>query len=508
MGNVVAINACGLTRYAFAPLPGGGHAFGRTLSFAAGLQGAERIVLLGASSLPEGQRPTTVRAPDGSVVEVIALDRASWSLRELVGALVEIAVSGDLFYLFGDCPLYDPTLARRMYEHHERYYAEYTFADAYPLGLSPEILKGSLVRELPRLLVDGDTAIQRDSLFTLIQRDINAFDIETVVSPVDLRLLRIQLSCDTRRNYDLTRRIMEAGALDEAAILDAVKRRGDLLRTLPAYVEIQITDGVTQRVSYSPYPKLVPDCATRRNEMAPSRFRLVAKQLSAFCEDATVSLSLWGEPALHSQLPALLAELYRYEGLSALIETSGVGWRAGVLEEIAQSIGNRITWIVDLDAATRELYLKLRGEGWEEAHATCERLLTLFPGKVHVQAVRMTSNEADLEAFYQKWKGRVPNVIIQKYDWFAGYLPQLKVTDLSPIRRLPCWHLKRDLVVLLDGTVPMCREDLAREHPLGNLFEEELAVVWGRGQAYHERHVAEDYPAICRACDEYYTFNF
>jgi len=508
MGNIVAINACGLSRYAFAPLPGGSHAFGRALSFAANLPGAERIFLLGASSLPEGERRETVRAADGSAVAVIGIDRQAWSLRELVGELVEMAASDDLFYLFGDCPLYDPSLARRMYENHLRYYAEYTFADAYPLGLSPEILKGSLVRELPRLLAKGDAGVERGSLFTLIQRDINAFDIETVISPVDLRLLRVQLSCDTRRNYELTRRVMEAGALDEAAILDTVKRRGDLLRTLPAFVEVQITDGVTQTVSYSPYTKLVPDCATRRNEMAPAHFRRIVEQLSAFCGDATVSLSLWGEPALHSELPALLGELYRHEGLSALIETSGVGWRAGVLEEIARSVGNRITWIVDLDAATPELYLKLRGEGWEEAHATCERLLALFPGKVHVQAVRMTSNESDLEAFYQRWKERVPNVIIQKYDWFAGYLPQRKVTDLSPIKRLPCWHLKRDLVVLIDGTVPMCREDLSREHPLGNLFNEELSAVWERGQAFHVRHVAEDYPAICRACDEYYTFNF
>ena len=508
MGNIVAINVCSLSRYAFAPLPGGSHAFGRALAFAAGLPGAERIYLLGAERLPEAERPETARASDGSTVDVTGIDRPEWNLRELVGALVEIAGSGDLFYLFGDCPLYEQSLARRMYENHVRYYAEYTFADAYPQGLSAEILKGSLVRELPRLLAAGDSEVQRDSLFTLIQRDINAFDIETIISPVDLRLLRVQLSCDSRRNYDLTRRIIDAGALDEAAILETVKRRGDLLRTLPAFAEVQITDGITQTVSYSPYTKLLPDAPTRRNEMALSGFRRIVEQLSAYCEDATVSLSLWGEPALHSQLPALLSELYRHDGLTALIETSGVGWREGVLEEIARSIGNRVTWIVDLDAATPELYLKLRGEGWEEAHATCERLLELFPGRVHVQAVRMAANEADLEAFYLNWKARVPNVIIQKYDWFAGYLPQLKVTDLSPIRRLPCWHLKRDLVVLLDGTVPMCREDLAHEHPLGNLFEEELSAVWERGQALHVRHVAEDYPAICRACDEYYTFNF
>ena len=39
----------------------------------------------------------------------------------------------------------------------------------------------------------------------------------------------------------------------------------------------------------------------------------------------------------------------------------------------------------------------------------------------------------------------------------------------------------RDFPILLDGTVPLCREEITRSGSLGNALTEELAVVWDRG---------------------------
>jgi len=43
-------------------------------------------------------------------------------------------------------------------------------------------------------------------------------------------------------------------------------------------------------------------------------------------------------------------------------------------------------------------------------------------------------------------------------------IPERKVADLSPVIRFPCWHLKRDISVRLDGTVPMCRADIGSRY--------------------------------------------
>ena len=204
-----------------------------------------------------------------------------------------------------------------------------------------------------------------------------------------------------------------------------------------------------------------------------------------------------------------MAAARRRPGIRLVVETSGVGWRPGQLASIASETGgNTPTWIVSLDAATPGAYAGLRGDGFAEATATAGELLALFPGSTHVQAVRMKDNEEDLESFYREWKQRTEHVIIQKYDAFAGALPDRRVADLSPLVRFPCWHLRRDVSVLLDGTVPLCREDLRAGAALGNAFTDELAAIWERGGRQYARHVQGELPDICGRCDEYYTFNF
>ena len=125
-----------------------------------------------------------------------------------------------------------------------------------------------------------------------------------------------------------------------------------------------------------------------------------------------------------------------------------------------------------------------------------------------MQALRIVNEEEDLERFYRAWKAKTPNVIVQKHDDFAGFMPALKATDLSPVKRRPCWHVMRDFVVLIDGTVPACREDVRKTRVLGNAFTEPLADLWARGAELYAAHVRGEYPGICANCDEYYTYNF
>ena len=99
-------------------------------------------------------------------------------------------------------------------------------------------------------------------------------------------------------------------------------------------------------------------------------------------------------------------------------------------------------------------------------------------------------------------------MIIQKYDHFCGFLPDKRVTDLSPLKRLPCWHIKRDVNILINGDIYICREDLKRQYPLGNALEGNLQAAWQKGARYYHSHLKGELPDICRNCDEYYTYNF
>ncbi|HVP17976.1 MAG TPA: spiro-SPASM protein, partial [Spirochaetia bacterium] len=435
--------------------------------------------------------------------------RSSWSIADLTAEL-EKASQGfeDLFYFFADSPFLDLSIAQRMHANHRKYWADYSFADGFPLGLAPEILRRETASRL-RVMASSDAAApDRETLFTVIKRDINSFDIETELAPTDLRLLRVSLFANTERNFLLLARIVEKGGREAESICRVVQTEPGILRTLPAFFPIQVVERCPYACSYCPYPVFGGDVASRGGEMEPERFSHLAEKIAAFSGDAVIDISLWGEPSLHPRIFELISSVLGRQDLSLVIETSGVGWNPDVFARVRDAFAKPPTWIVSLDASTEEMYRRLRGAGFAQAVKTAETLLAAFPRTTWVQAVRMKDNEDDLEIFYKTWRTKTENVIIQKYDSFSALLPDRKVADLSPVRRFPCWHLKRDMAILIDGTVPLCREDVRIEHRLGNAFEDDLAVIWDRGEEPYRQHVLAKYPRICVGCDEYYTYNF
>jgi spiro-SPASM protein len=214
--------------------------------------------------------------------------------------------------------------------------------------------------------------------------------------------------------------------------------------------------------------------------------------------------------------------------LSAVVETSGLGWKSRELASLAEAAAgaarrkNRmapLSWIVSLDSADPGTYKKIRGPGYAEAAECARTLMELFPRDAYVQAIRTKGAEDDIEQFYRSWKERSPRggaqIIIQKYDHFCGFLPDRGAADLSPVKRRPCWHLIRDMAILIDGRVPVCKEDIAAQDTgevLGNAFTESLELIWSRGESrYREQCALRDgpvYKGICADCDEYYTYNF
>ena len=377
----------------------------------------------------------------------------------------------------------------------------------------------------------------RDALFSVIQKDINAFDIETEISPVDLRQYRLSLTADSKRNLLLLSRFIEAGLTAASQAETFIREKQEQLRTLPAFFCIQVFGGCPQACSLCPWPKYGEEGGVpvtgRKDFMNTAAFAGLLDKVGDFAGDAVIDLSLWGELALHPQKMELIEMVLARPALSLIIETSGIGWKSEELEALSQAAskaavrkspgGNSgfrapLSWIVSLDAHDPGRYKEVRGPGFPEARSCAQTLLKLFPREAYVQAVRVKGFEDDIEQFYRSWKaddksdGR--HIIIQKYDDFAGALVKMQASDLSPVKRRPCWHIQRDMNILLDGTVACCREDLAAlkgkgdKELLGNVFSDDLDTVWQRGAAVYKKHCSSEYEGICAGCDEWYTFNF
>lgn len=503
METLAIINATSLNDYATRPFAEGHSALDRVIDVA---RAAADITIVLAS------------ADTGRADGIRTLVRDHWSMHDVLAEMARLSAElpsvDAVLYVHGDAPFTDAELAATLLDLHRRYRAEYTFADGYPPGFAPEIIATRSLPNLAGLAARNDCEPSRDGLFSVIQKDINTYDIETHLAPVDLRGYRFSPVCDTRRNFIAAQRLWALGCRSAADVTAILPAHPELLRTLPAFMWVQITEGCQQSCSYCPYPAMVGDPRTLSGFMPVERFATLMSSAEELCDDLVVDVSLWGEPSRHPQFKALAEAVLGHPRFTLLVETSGLGWQPGLAESVAVAGGDRVQWIVSLDTAEPEGYRALRGEGQAEANAFAERMIKAAPGRVHVQAVRMLDNESGLENFYRTWKKLTDKVIIQKYDSFAACLPNRTVADLSPLERLPCRHLARDIAVLLDGSVPPCKDALVGSNgkpgyvpAVGNVFNDGLEAVWNGIDAWYQDHCAGRYPDPCGRCDEYHTFN-
>jgi spiro-SPASM protein len=532
-----------LVRQAFEPVLNGKSAFSWALERTGAFPGSEKTVLLitEGTELPGPPQDYGLNRP----FSVIA--RPEWTVSELCTVLSEAAAGFDFaYYGWADAPFLDSVLAGKLAERHIRYGADYSYADGWPWGLGPELIGSAPAGILCKIAGDaGKGPVKRDTLFAVLQKDINSFDIETEISSVDLRCHRLSLAADSKRNLLLLTRFAAAGCNGAADAERIIAENPGFLRTLPAFFPIQVSGpcpaaALREKAGacpFCPYPRLnqlnQSNLADRKDFLTPGDFETILDKIERFAGDGVIDLSLWGEIALHPRKDELIRMVLDRPALSLVIESSGLGWKnAETYAAWAAGAPGRqngmpaLSWIISLAAG--DLPGSPSAALPESASVSfVKALAAAFPreegmdDRVYVQALRTSGAEDGIEQFYRAWKAYGtdhpgPAIIIQKYDSFCGFLPERQAVDLSPVERRPCWHLMRDFPVLIDGTVPVCREDLdctlpglpAAPRGLGNILTEEAETIWNRGTELYRSQCEKNYGKLCAVCDEYYTFNF
>ncbi len=532
---VAVLFAGKIAQYAFDPAFYGKSAFARSAETALSFPAVKNLTVLLPSRaspfVPQIKKEIEALHLGGIELRAVFPDEVDtaaeqWTEALLCAALSKAAAGFDhAYFLWADLPFVDSGFASSLFERHIEYAAEYTFADCYPLGLAPEIFASGILPVIADMAKGLSDFPSRDTLFSAIKKDINSFDIETDIADEDVRMLRVLLACDTLRNREACEGLKGINAQNYAKV---IRERQGALRTRPAFYAFQISGSCPFECAFCPYPSASSSSKGKSGFMEIERFKAALEKIADFSDDAVISLSLWGECAFHPEIAAFAEEVLKHSKFSLLIETTGIGWQKDALERIRAAAAaaetapdffmrpaGAVNWVVSLDAVSSKMYGELRGldsaeseKLFAEAAALVFWLKENFGGRVYPQFLRMRKNEAELEDFFRFWKEKNGDLIIQKYDHFCALLPDERPADLSPLERIPCWHLKRDVSVLIDGSVPFCREDAAGEHICGNIFFDSLPDIFAKNKSLYESHINCNYEGICGNCDEYYTFNF
>ncbi len=475
-------------------LPSGSTLSSRVLDFLKLIPDLEGVYLMGN---------TDISGP----WEILPLPTSSLALLETIQGLWQD--KNHLVYFYGDCPFLREDLFKSMWETHIKYRAQYTFADGYPYGLSTEILEMGILPSLINLVKKyPEIPLSRGTFFDILSKDINAFDLETQISPRDLRPLRLSFTLDTRRNRLLVDRYAKGSDMPLEEFLQYLEENQGPQRTLPAYFQIQTVTSNKNLGFYDPRAAFPKDFQKTAPPMSRDIFKILMDKIERFASEGVINPSLWGDPVFHPDFPGLVEEVCGRPGWSMVVETPLVGWDPAVWAKAAAVAQGKLTWIVELDCWDGAAYEKIRGEGYSEAVGAVQNLAQVFPSQVYVQTVRINETEDQMEGFYKGWKSRGLPVIIQKYDSFAGVLPDRKVNDISPLKRGVCWHLKRDMCIFIDGRVPLCKTDFRGDYPMGNALTQPLDEIWKKGEEAHNQHLKGEFSPFCRKCDEFYTYNF
>ena len=542
MKTIVFLYVASKSKYQFEKSFNSQSAFDLSLSWASKIENNSEIAVLTDKSEETAVNNAVSDFKKNGTFANVTVASEEWTTSKMLHFLAtktESVKADFVVYSFGNCPFLDIDLTREVVSSHIKYLSEYTFADGYPYGFAPEVIASGALNIISSLAdgiqkSEGDKEVSKTSIFSVMKGDINSFEIETVIAPKDWRLLRLDFSCSTKSNYIACKELYEIAKKTNAPftsqpLSEIAEKSAEVQQTVPAFYNIQISSSCKGTCKYCPYPKeyknkygFLPNNipGNENKAMGLEQFKSIVSQISALSENAVVGLSAWGEALEAPDFEKYIEEVLKYEGLSVLIETDGTLVTTELASKIS-SIGksNKISWIISIDAFTEKKYNTMHGfeensmekSNYSKAVDSISILEEYFAGNVYPQFLRVNENEDELEGFYrfyhEKSNASKGNLIIQKYDSFCGLLKDEKPADLSPLERNTCWHIKRDMTILQDGSVPLCREHLL-EGTIGNVLTEGLESVWKKFRPFVKAQIEKKYENKCGGCDEYYTFNF
>lgn len=401
-----------------------------------------------------------------------------------------------------ESPFIDPSIIQEMIDLHLQYLAEFTYSENLPPGFSCEIVSKELIFALP------DISEKTLPLSQVVRANINNFDVEIFYKEPDIRDKRLSfLSRDPREA-----RIMENlhrlhnGPVPYGKIRDLIQSAPETLYTGPSYIEIELTGRCDLQCLFCYRSTL----GKVHGDMDPELFKNIIAQMNEFKLPYTLCLGGSGEPLMHGHLYELLDEAHRNPFASQIIvETNGIlagpNYRSHLMSD-----SNRTITIININGIDPETYAGIHGhDHYNEVVNNVLSLRDAAEGRIYVQIMKINETEPFLDAFYDYWEGQKVPVILQKQNTYLGRIPDRRYSDLSPLERVPCWHLQRDLYILSDGRVPFCKQDVECAHRNDSLLDTSLSEIWARRKDAFIKDYAAKYPAApdCASCDEWYTFN-
>ncbi len=206
----------------------------------------------------------------------------------------------------------------------------------------------------------------------------------------------------------------------------------------------------------------------------------------------SLDMTTWGEAFLDKNVFDKITYARDKGIIDIRIHSNGILVNREVAEKIVKC---GVTWInISLDAATAEVYAKVRGGDYDKAASAVGHILNArfkydtFIPKLRVSFVKQKLNEHESDKFRQRFQG-IAEIAIQQFRDRMGnikgdYHSSEELTDVDPMTlALSCAQPFERVYIRYNGNVNPCCNDLENTLTYDNLEKNSLYDIYNNQKA-------------------------
>jgi spiro-SPASM protein len=431
-----------------------------------------------------------------------------------------------VYYIDSIYPLLDTGLSDKLFQIHNEYLADYSFIENAPAGISGVFFSRNLFDSIEieknenteKLEIDTSIPDSMDiPLKDYIEKNINQFHVEIHFEHPDLRLLRLDFSGKNPRSIFLTRAFLRQ--IPEASssykyLEEIVNKSPEILHNFPSYLEVEINGSCEYNCTFC--PRTVGEKQDDQR-LSLDDIALLIEYCSSCLEDTSITLGGPGEPLEHPEITPMLNLLLDSEHTPVVIlETNGKHLDK-ILSVFNHKKADKLKIVVNINSL--KSYDILHGTAISNKEKVLQNLDSIksildeknpaLKKNIFIQTLKIVDNETELDEIYNLAENLGYTFLLQKYNSYAHLMPEKRVSDMTPLERSFCWHLRRDLFIRANGNVTFCKQDISNSSVRGNIRNMSLKNIWASMKQDWENNYVSKFPKKpdCSTCDEYYTFN-
>ncbi|MGL4394335.1 MAG: SPASM domain-containing protein [Brevinema sp.] len=357
-----------------------------------------------------------------------------------------------------------------------------------PLGIVPAVINKDFAKDLPEFIED-ETPLSSE-LNLLVNWEYQGIDVGVYLSHNKTILRRIDFLPTNKSAINYILNLAEKSDLTLDNIDQFIDNNQQLLRNAPAFIALELS------------PKNDHFYArdfSKNTDMTLHLFQKIQSELKALAPEAILSLGVWGEPLVNKDFEAIFDSLADQR---VFVETKMMNLDRNLFTKVLSRPNTEL--IIDVTFTTDSSF----AEHKNHPHSLSEikNFINSLPYKeqIWIRLVRAPESETHIKNFLQEWQDFNPRIIITKTDSVLGG----QVVDLSPITRHACLALRRELTILSDGTVLICRQSNIEES-LGSLVDQNLETLWNKNhQSFLDQEQGKfSSCSFCQKCDDWWVWN-